>query len=182
MLGRDASSADPHETPVLSNVERGRRNPYVPGRGCGDRADRPSAETDLIENNLSPLKEDVVVEGPSPWAEIVGPCYSVASFARETGMTEEEVRIAAVELRVLVLTTLDGVELLPAFQIRDGKVVPQLRPILETLRGGIEDPWSWAQWLNVETESAGRHIDNLWAGKCELTRLEAGHTAWAWAQ
>ncbi|MDT0116587.1 hypothetical protein Q9R20_06245 [Microbacterium sp. PRF11] len=123
-----------------------------------------------------------MVEELSPWAEIVGPCYSVATFARATGMTEEEVRNAAAELRVLVLTTLDGVELLPSFQVRNGKVVPHLRPILETLKSGIEDPWTWAQWLNVEAEGTSRHIDNLWAGAFESTTLEARHTAWAWAQ
>lgn len=128
------------------------------------------------------MEEDIVVEERSPWAEIVGPCYSVASFARATGMTEQEVRAAAGELRVLALTTLEGVELLPSFQLRDGEVVPQLQPILETLRGGIDDPWTWAQWLNVETDSSGRHIDDLWAGEFESTKLEARHTAWAWAQ
>lgn len=145
------------------------------------RPDTTSARC-LTENNPSPMKEETVVEGPSPWAEIVGPCYLVATFARATGMTEEEVRTAAAELRVLMLITLDGVELLPSFQVRDGEVVPRLRPILETLKSGIDDPWTWAQWLNVEAEGTGRHIDNLWAGAFEPTELGAKHTAWAWAQ
>jgi hypothetical protein len=118
----------------------------------------------------------------SPWAEIVGPCFTVASFARATGMTEKDVRAGAADLSVLALTTLDGVQILPSFQVRDGRVVPRLRPILETLRGGIDDPWTWAQWLNVDAPGEDCHIDELWAGEFALTLMEARHTAWAWAQ
>ncbi|KSU55010.1 hypothetical protein [Microbacterium enclense] len=118
----------------------------------------------------------------SPWAEIVGPCFTVASFARATGMIEKDVRAAAADLSILALTTLDGVQILPSFQVRDGRIVPRLRPILETLRGGIDDPWTWAQWLNIDMPDKDRHIDEIWAGEFTLTLTEARHTAWAWAQ
>ncbi len=118
----------------------------------------------------------------SPWAEIVGPCFTVPAFSRATGMEGDVVRAAAAELRVLVLVTADDLELLPSFQVRDGRVVPQLQPVLEALRGGIDDPWTWAQWLNAAAPGERRHIDDLWAGAVSLTLTSARRTAWAWAQ
>lgn len=118
----------------------------------------------------------------SPWADIVGSCFTVRSFARATGTTEGAVQTAAVELSVLALTTADGVELFPSFQVRNGRVVPHLQPILEALRRGIDDPWTWAQWLNTDMPDEARHIDDLWEGKVELTLTHAKHVAWAWAR
>lgn len=135
---------------------------------------------DLTPSPVDPSASDTEVR--SPWAEIVGPCYTVASFARATGLTEERVREAAAELSVLALTTADGVALLPSFQVRDGVVVPQLRPLLEVLRRGLDDPWTWAQWLFSEMEGEARHVDDLWAGEFDRTMREAKRTAWAWAQ
>ena len=117
-----------------------------------------------------------------PWAEIVGPCFTIASFARTTGFTEEEVRVMAADLSILALTTADTVLILPTFQVRTGAVVPQLRPVLETLRTGIDDPWTWAQWLNADVPGKDRHIDELWAGDPPRARITGRHTAWGWAR
>ena len=98
-----------------------------------------------------------------------------------TGVTEAAVRAAAADLSILALTTADDVQILPSFQVRDGRGVPRLRPVLETLRTGIDDPWTWAQWLNVDMPDRGRYIDELWAGEFTLMLTQARHAAWAWA-
>lgn len=51
----------------------------------------------------------------SPWAEIVGPCYTVASMVRALGRTEAEVMAAGNDLRLLMLHTDEDTYLFPAF-------------------------------------------------------------------
>ena len=60
-------------------------------------------------------------EEPNPWAEIVGPCYTVTSMARTLGRTEAEVIEAGNDLSLLMLRTEDGVYLFPVFQLHDGE-------------------------------------------------------------
>jgi hypothetical protein len=96
----------------------------------------------------------VTEEEPNPWAEIVGPCYTVTSMARTLGRTEAEVMEAGNDLSLLMLRTEDGVYLFPVFQLHDGEVVPGLREVLLTLQTGVSDSWTWAQWLNVLSRGA----------------------------
>lgn len=116
----------------------------------------------------------------SPWAAIVGPCYTVARFSRVLGVSPVLVCEAAVALRVLRLRTADGVDLFPAFQARDGHVYPYLQSVLETLRSGIDDPWTWALWLNTPYFNGVAQMDKLWAGQLAEVVRDAGHDAWAW--
>jgi hypothetical protein len=116
----------------------------------------------------------------SPWAAIVGPCYTVASFSRVLGVSPALVGEAAVELRVLRLRTVDGADLFPAFQVRDGHVHPHLQPVLEVLRSGIDDPWTWALWLNSPGSDGVVQMDELWEGHLAKVVRDAGHDAWAW--
>lgn len=116
----------------------------------------------------------------SPWAALVGPCYTVASFSRVLGVSPVDLDEAAVELRVLRLRTEDGAGLFPAFQVRDGHVHPQLQPVLEVLRSGIDDPWTWAQWLHTPRLDGVVQMDKLWAGHLADVVREAGHDARAW--
>lgn len=116
----------------------------------------------------------------NPWASIVGPSYTVGSFSRVLKLSEVAVFEAAAELRVLCLRTSDGCDLFPAFQIRDGHVVPELKSVLTVLRSAVDDPWWWARWLNTPRHDGVVHIHELWAGRiAEVTRA-AEHDAWAW--
>lgn len=120
---------------------------------------------------------------PNPWAQIVGPCYTVASMARTQGWTETEVLEAGAELRLLILHTEDGVDLFPSFQLKDGKVVHGLQDILRVLQTGVNDPWTWAQWLNVALpdEDPPRNITLLYEGRLEEALRNARHDAWSWS-
>lgn len=119
----------------------------------------------------------------TPWAETVGPCYTMASMARTLGWTEAEVLEAGRELRVLMLRTADDVYLFPAFQLQDGKIVEGLQDILLVLQTGTAGRWTWAQWLNVAVpeHDPPRNISLLYEGRLEEAIRDARHDAWAWS-
>ncbi|MFB4349800.1 hypothetical protein [Microbacterium sp. CR_7] len=122
-------------------------------------------------------------DGPTPWGEIVGPCYTVTSMARTLGWTETEVMEAGNDLRLLMLHTTDDVYLFPEFQLLDGKVVEGLTEVLNVLRTGVDDSWTWTQWLNVALPDKypRRNITLLRQGRLEEALRDARHVAWAWS-
>ena len=122
-------------------------------------------------------------DAPNPWAEIVGPCYTVSSVARALGWSEEEVMEGGRTLRLLMLHTDDGVYLFPSFQLLDGKVVEGLREVLVVLQTGADDPWTWAQWLNAAfpEEDPPRNITLLYEGRLGEALRDARHDAWSWS-
>ncbi|KJQ52521.1 hypothetical protein [Microbacterium sp. SA39] len=122
----------------------------------------------------------------NPWAEIIGPCYTLASLSRALRWTEAEVKTAAASLTVLELLTDDGVLLYPAFQVWEGRLVPALAQVLQVLSTGTKGRWTWAQWLNTRIddesgEEALSAIEQLRAGQLDDVLLDARHTAWAWS-
>ncbi|WP_417540986.1 hypothetical protein [Microbacterium maritypicum] len=120
---------------------------------------------------------------PNPWAEIVGPCYTVASMARTLGWSEAEVVEGGKALRLLMLRTDDDVLLFPAFQLHNGKVVEGLTQVLRILQTGINDSWTWAQWLNVPLpdHDPPRNIQVLIDGRLDEASRDARHDAWSWS-
>lgn len=124
-----------------------------------------------------------VEEQPNPWGKIVGPCYTATSMARTLGWTEAEVMDAGRDLRLLMLHTDDDVFLFPTFQLQRGKVVEGLQEVLFILQGGVDDPWTWAQWLNVALpeDDPPRNITLLYDGRLEEALRDARHDAWAWS-
>ncbi len=121
----------------------------------------------------------------NPWADIVGPCYTSASLARALGWTEPAVTEASESLALLKLTTSDGVELYPAFQVQGGELASGLGKVLRVLRTGVDDPWTWAQWLNTPLIDEGgfvqpANIERLRQGQLADVLLEASHDAAAW--
>jgi hypothetical protein len=117
---------------------------------------------------------------PNPWADIVGLSYTTASFLDVIGGTEADLDRAADELRVLRLTTVEGVILYPAFQVHDGSLVPGLDQVLPVLRTGVDDPWTWAQWLNTDLPGRGRNIDRLIDGGLDAVVRRAEQAAGSW--
>lgn len=118
----------------------------------------------------------------SHWAEIVGPCYTVPRMARALGWTEAEVMDAGNDLRLLVLTTQDGVHLLPTFQLQDGKIVEGLQEVLRVLQTGTAGRWTWAQWLSaaVPDKDPPCNITLLYEGRLAEALRDARHVAWSW--
>lgn len=93
---------------------------------------------------------------------------------------------AAGLLQILELLTDDDVLLYPAFQVREGRLVPGLTQVLEVLSTGTKGRWTWAQWLNtrVDDGNGGEEpsaIERLREGDLDGVLLEARHDAWAWS-
>lgn len=122
-------------------------------------------------------------EEPNPWAEIVGPCYTVASLARTLSWTEESVLEAGRSLQLLMLRTSDDVLLFPSFQLHNGRVVEGLTEVLRVLKTGVNDSWTWAQWLNIPLpqEDPPRNIQRLYDGRLDEVIRDAEHDAWSWS-
>lgn len=120
---------------------------------------------------------------PNPWADIVGPCYTVRSMARTLGWTEAEVMKAGNDLRLLMLHTDDDVNLFPSFQLHDGKIIEGLQDVLRILATGTASRWMWATWLNATLPDADppRNIALLIESRLEEVLWDAGHDAWAWS-
>ncbi|MEJ6553403.1 hypothetical protein PQI51_00010 [Microbacterium esteraromaticum] len=121
----------------------------------------------------------------SPWTGIVGPCYTTASLARTLGWTEAMVSEAVHSLSLLRVTTSDGVDLYPAFQIWDGKPVGGLADVLRVLRTGVDSQWTWAQWLSTPlTDEDGveqpTNVQRLREGQLADVLREAKHDAAVW--
>lgn len=124
-------------------------------------------------------------ESPNPWAEIIGPCFTAASLARELGWAESDVAAAAASLAVLQLRTDEDVLYYPAFQVADGRLAEGLDAVLHVLITGTESRWTWAQWLNVcvddeSGEEAPSAIEQLLNGQLDDVLRDARRAAWAW--
>lgn len=125
-------------------------------------------------------------DGPNPWADIIGPCYTAQSITRVLGWTGPQVVEAAASLRLLELCTEDGVLLYPQFQLWNGTVVDGLPEVLRVLRTGTESRWTWAQWLNTRPSGSDdvnepSCIERLREGQLDYVLLEAKRDAWSWS-
>ncbi|MBO1741864.1 hypothetical protein [Leifsonia sp. TF02-11] len=155
-----------------------------------ERVDRGEELTNL--GDADEVAAQVVERLPiavSPWAETVGPCYTSGSLQKELGRGRAAVSKAVAELRLLRLRTADGQTVYPAFQVVNGAIVPGMREVLSELRRGIDDEWTWAQWLNTpvpdqsseDVSNRRRNIDRLIAGEVDAVVTSAARTAASWA-
>lgn len=130
------------------------------------------------------MTENLHAPEPNPWPAVVGPCYVDESLRRELRVTGVDLIRAAQERRVLQIVTSDGVNVYPAFQVREHQIVPGLEAVLRELETGSRSALMWAQWLNQPvTRSDGqprRRIDDLADGHVDALVDEARHTAAAW--
>lgn len=130
------------------------------------------------------MAENSHVSEPNPWPAVIGPCYVDESLRRELRVTGMEVIRAAQERRVLQIVTSDGVNVYPAFQVREHQIVPGLEVVLRELETGSWSALMWTQWLNTPVKRSDgqtrRRIDELAAGHVEALAHEARHTAAAW--
>ncbi|WP_316002083.1 hypothetical protein [Microbacterium algihabitans] len=115
----------------------------------------------------------------SPWADIVGPCFTSGGLQQELGVGRAAISKAVREGRAIRLDTTDRRTLYPAFQVLNRALVPGLREVLPILRSSVDDAWAWAQWLNTPMLSDGgrteRYIDRLAAGDVAGVAAAARH-------
>lgn len=121
------------------------------------------------------------------WAGHISESLSTSEICRELDLDPVGLDEAVRWLRVLRVVTGDGRHIFPAWQINRGAVVHDLRPVLETLRTGADDPWSWALWLHSAArkdqgaDGHRRQIDDLAAGDVALVLRRAARVALDWA-
>lgn len=122
-----------------------------------------------------------------PWEAFVAPLLTEEQFARELQVDSFALDEAVRWLQILRLTTDDGHQLYPAWQLDGGTVVAGLQPVLGTLRTGTEDEWSWALWLcsivrdDDHGDGVRRQIDELVAGNVAPVLRRAAQMAEGWA-
>lgn len=68
------------------------------------------------------------------WAQVICLCYTSRGIARVLGCVECNVAGEVESLRLLAVTTSDGVILYPAFQLSDGQILEGLNEALQILR------------------------------------------------
>ena len=120
----------------------------------------------------------------SRMSDVVGPCYTSGGLQAVLNMSRAALSKAVIEHRALRLSTSDGQNVYPAFQVRNGALVPDLRRVILALRGAADDPWAWAIWLNApigEGDAPQRRIDQLAGGDVDGVVRAAAQTAAAWA-
>ena len=96
---------------------------------------------------------------PGGLEELVGPFYAEPDVATWLGVDAAELQAMADALQVLRLVTGDGTAVYPTWQLTpDRTVIPHLSEVLRALAGGIDDPWTWALWLNAPDGDDGRPV------------------------
>ncbi|MFG6402528.1 hypothetical protein [Microbacterium sp. P04] len=135
-------------------------------------------EDHVRAENATPLNKPTA---HNPWTEIVGPCFTRSALERELSVDSSAVTAAVTELRALELNTSDGVKLYPVWQVVDGTLVGGLQPVLNALRSGFDESWTWANWL-AATPPGGMHshLEELLAGDLNSVVVQAQHAAAAW--
>ena len=118
-------------------------------------------------------------------AQVIGPCYTPTAIARVLGHDVEQILELTDGCCILALTTADDEVVYPAFQVHNGGIVRGLPPILRALRRGIDDPWTWALWLQAATPSLGRHrargrMEELIDGEFDRVFTAAVRSADSW--
>jgi len=116
------------------------------------------------------------------WAELLGAVYTTPSLVGFLDVTRQAINKRAHDRSILRLVTANGQAVYPAFQFAaDGQTAPRLKDVLQTLATGVDDPWTWAQWLAASDAQGVSHIDRLWAGQAAEVLVDARQTAAQWA-
>lgn len=85
----------------------------------------------------------------SPQADIVGPASPSSGLQRELGVERGVISKAVKSRRIALRLPADGENLYPAFQDRRLPACTRVEQVLTVLQSGIDDPWTWTQWLNT---------------------------------
>jgi hypothetical protein len=118
----------------------------------------------------------------SPWQEVIGPVYTTKGVCKLLGITRQAVHQLVQKRALLRLVTDDKVSVYPAFQFAEGgRRLPGLKQVLDALAKGIDDEWTWAQWLNSAAEDAPSAVELMWAGRIDEVLAEAVSDALRWS-
>ena len=117
------------------------------------------------------------------WGETIGGVYTSKGLQEWLWITRQAVSQLVQERKILRLTTADDVSVFPAFQFDDsGTRLPHLKEVLDVLAHGIDDPWTWAAWLNTPDSFGQTHAEKMRLGDWELVHEQAREDAAAWSR
>ncbi|MFT8636742.1 MAG: hypothetical protein ABF811_02135 [Pseudoclavibacter sp.] len=123
-----------------------------------------------------------VIPRRSPWNDVLGPFHSTRGVADLLGVSRQAVAKRVRTGSLVRVVTETGESLFPAFQLRSGRPLPGLLPVVRALRAGTDDEYAIAQWLAAPDPSTRRSpADLLAAGRTDEVLRTATRTAAAWA-
>lgn len=107
--------------------------------------------------------------GMNPWNRLVGPFYRSAELRLALNVTEERFVDLIHNRDLLLVSSVDGADLLPTFQLDQGlELLPRLAGILQVIDPDAIDSWEAALWLNHHSAAlATTPAEALRAGRTE---------------
>jgi len=102
---------------------------------------------------------------PSPLEELVGPFYDTAGLRAWLGVSRQAVLERVKTHTLLGMQTGDRTWVYPAWQFRktgNGETIPHLAEVLRILAKAIDDPWTWALWLQAPDEDLDGMTSAQW--------------------
>lgn len=101
---------------------------------------------------------------PSPLEELTGPFYDTAGLRAWLGGVSRQALLDRVKARTLLgMQTRDRSWVYSAWQFaNDGQTIPHLAEVLRALAAGIDDPWTWALWLQAPDEDLDGMTSAQW--------------------
>ena len=102
----------------------------------------------LIDPDQLAARAAALIPTPHPFVQL-GPFYTTRSVTKWLGITRQALDQRVRARKMLGCPTADGGQrVYPVWQFTDdGRPIPQLAEVLDTLRQAIDDPWTWATWL-----------------------------------
>ncbi|MFD1846447.1 hypothetical protein [Arthrobacter flavus] len=119
-------------------------------------------------------------------AQKVGPFYDAEGVLNWLGVSRQAIHKRRGARTILGCRTADGRFIYPVWQFQnDGRLLARLPEVLKVLAAGIDDPWTWALWLQsaVDEELDGKTVTQ-WlrdGGDVEPVLRLARNDAAAWA-
>lgn len=130
----------------------------------GGLAKPVSAETSPLDRTTEEYRRregDRVIS--SSWAQVVGPVVRLEDVAQSLERTLPKLRSDARHHRLLILTTREGTEVVPANHFAEGSLVPSLADVIEQLRLAPFSEWTKAAWLASPHHALGGLSPLAWA-------------------
>lgn len=123
--------------------------------------------------------------GAVPGLSYLGPCYTEETMRERLGVEPAALEAMVADLQVLRVTTADGREVYPAFQVTDdGALLPGLAAVLSQLGDGTDDAWThWLFLMGRPEYACGRQVwELLRDGDIATVVRAASRASWAWRQ
>jgi hypothetical protein len=153
---------------------------YRPGDGIHGR-EHPFVSEPVVAIVRVANKEDAAAAAGLSY---LGPCYTEETMRERLGVEPAELDAMVADLQVLRVSTADGRQVFPTFQLlAGGTVLPGLQEVLSELAAGADDRgWTAWLWLTARPDYAGDRAvwELLRDAEVDVVVRAASRSAWAW--